>query len=106
MAILKRKKFWFNVHLVLTLICCVPILIVALSGAIISYHDEIIDALNQSKSFVRPSEKDALEPAEILNIFRKAKPVLRSVIIGFLKIKTKRLGFPVQILAVSLNHIL
>ena len=74
MAILKRKKFWLNVHLVLTLICCVPILIVALSGAIISYHDEIIDALNQSKSFVSPSGKDALKPSKILNIFRKAKP--------------------------------
>ncbi|WP_298782659.1 PepSY-associated TM helix domain-containing protein [uncultured Campylobacter sp.] len=74
MAILKRKKFWFNVHLVLTLICCMPILIVALSGAIISYHDEIIDVLNQSKSFVSPSGKDALKPTEILNIFRKVKP--------------------------------
>ena len=58
MPFLKKKKFWFNVHLILSLACVLPLLIVALSGAVISYHDEIIDLSNSQKTFVERGEKE------------------------------------------------
>lgn len=69
MPFLKRKKFWFNVHLILSLACVLPLLIVALSGAVISYHDEIIDLANSQKTFVKRGEKE-LSAREILDIFK------------------------------------
>ena len=69
MPFLKRKKFWFNVHLILSLACVLPLLIVALSGAVISYHDEIIDLANSQKTFVKRGEKE-LSTREILDIFK------------------------------------
>lgn len=48
----KRNKFWFNLHLALTFIYLIPLSILAISGAIISYHDEIMDAVNGSISHI------------------------------------------------------
>lgn len=45
-ALLKKKKFWFNIHLLLTFIFCIPLILVAVSGSILSYRSEIITALN------------------------------------------------------------
>ena len=73
MPFLKKKKFWFNVHLILSLACIVPLLIVALSGAVISYHDEIIDHANSQKTFVERGEKE-LSAGEILDIFKAKEP--------------------------------
>ena len=73
MPFLKKKKFWFNVHLILSLACVLPLLIVALSGAVISYHDEIIDLANSQKTFVERGEKE-LSTREILDIFKAKEP--------------------------------
>ena len=73
MPFLKKKKFWFNVHLILSLACVLPLLIVALSGAVISYHDEIIDLANSQTTFVKRGEKE-LGTREILDIFKVREP--------------------------------
>ena len=69
LTLLKKNKFWFNLHLVLTLICCVPLAIVAVTGAIISYHDEIIDALNAKNSHVKAALPSRMKVSEVLAKF-------------------------------------
>ncbi|WP_169767382.1 PepSY-associated TM helix domain-containing protein [Campylobacter curvus] len=73
MPFLKRKKFWFNVHLILSLACVLPLLIVALSGAVISYHDEIIDALNAKNSHVKALLPSRMKVSEVLAKFSTQK---------------------------------
>ncbi|WP_169755242.1 PepSY-associated TM helix domain-containing protein [Campylobacter curvus] len=73
LTLLKKNKFWFNLHLVLTLICCVPLAIVAVTGAIISYHDEIIDALNARNSHVKALLPSRMKVSEVLAKFSAQK---------------------------------
>ncbi|WP_169784964.1 PepSY-associated TM helix domain-containing protein [Campylobacter curvus] len=73
LRLLKKNKFWFNLHLILTLICCVPLLIVAVTGAIISYHDEIIDALNAKNSHVKVLLPSQMKVSEVLAKFSAQK---------------------------------
>ena len=80
--VLKRGKFWFNVHLISTFICALPLLVVAITGAIISYHDEIIDLLNESSSNVVKSADKPLEIDEILSIFSERNRGFRASFIS------------------------
>ena len=73
MVFLKKNKLWFNLHLLLTLLCCIPLVIVAVSGAIISYHDEIIDALNAKNSHVKEVLKRPMKVSEVLAKFSAQK---------------------------------
>jgi len=73
LRLLKKNKFWFNLHLILTLICCVPLAIVAVTGAIISYHDEIIDALNAKNSHVKAALPSQMKVSEVLAKFSVQK---------------------------------
>lgn len=84
MAILKRNKIWFNIHLILTLICFIPLIIVAVTGGIISYHDEIIDFANTDKFLTHKGDK-ALTPSQLLTEFKKYEP---NFTLSYFRIKT------------------
>lgn len=70
-GLFKRRKFWFNLHLTLAIVCALPLFIVALSGCVISYHDEIIE-LFESKTQISNAGKP-LPVSEILTKFREQK---------------------------------
>ena len=76
-----KKNFWFNVHLILSLLCALPLLVVALSGCFISYHDEIFDAINEQSPAI---QKDAprLKISEILKIFGEKQSSFTPELIG------------------------
>ena len=61
------KKF----HLILAFIFALPLLVLSISGAIISYHDEIIDIFSKDEVV---AGKKPLEIDEILKIFSKSEP--------------------------------
>jgi len=71
------KKF----HLILAFIFALPLLVLSISWAIISYHDEIIDIFSKDEVVVG---KKPLEIDEILKIFSKSEPNFN---LSYLKIK-------------------
>lgn len=77
-----KKNFWFNVHLILSLLCALPLLVVALSGCFISYHDEIFDAINERQSFAVQKDVPRLKISEILKIFGERQSSLTPELIG------------------------
>lgn len=83
-TILKKNKIWFNVHLVLTFICCIPLLIVAVTGSFISYHDEIIDAINEEKFNIGQADKERLKPSEI---FKKIQEQVGELDVDFISVR-------------------
>lgn len=77
-----KKNFWFNVHLILSLLCALPLLVVALSGCFISYHDEIFDAINERQSFAVQKDVPRLKISEILKIFGEKQSSFTPELIG------------------------
>lgn len=71
------KKF----HLILAFIFALPLLVLSISGAIISYHDEIIDIFSKDEVV---AGKKPLEIDKILKIFSKSEPNFN---LSYLKIK-------------------
>lgn len=68
--ILKRKKIVFNIHLLLTFICFIPLIIIALTGSIISYHDNIIEFLNEKDGkLIDIDKKQPLKLSKIIENF-------------------------------------
>lgn len=60
-------KIWRKFHLILALIFALPLLIISISGAIISYHDEIIEAFSKDEIEIT-TNKSALKIDEILTL--------------------------------------
>ncbi len=77
-----KKNFWFNVHLILSLLYALPLLVVALSGCFISYHDEIFDAINERQSFAVQKDVPHLKISEILKIFGEKQSSFTPELIG------------------------
>ena len=73
------KKF----HLILAFIFALPLLVLSISGAIISYHDEIIDIFSKYEVV---AGKKPLEIDEILKIFSKSEPNFN---LSYLKIRAE-----------------
>ena len=73
------KKF----HLILAFIFALPLLVLSISGAIISYHDEIIDIFSKDEVV---AGKKPLEIDEILKIFSKSEPNFN---LSYLKIRAE-----------------
>ena len=76
-------KIWRKFHLILALIFALPLLIISISGAIISYHDEIIEAFSKDEIDIA-TNKSALKIDEILKIFSKTRPNFN---LSYIKIK-------------------
>ena len=77
-----KKNFWFNVHLILSLLCALPLLVVALSSCFISYHDEIFDAINERQSLAVQKDVPRLKISEILKIFGEKQSSFTPELIG------------------------
>ncbi|MFW5606428.1 MAG: hypothetical protein ACOCM0_02315 [Campylobacter hyointestinalis] len=43
----KKKKYIFNLHLVLGFMICIPLILVALSGSLISYDKQIANLITK-----------------------------------------------------------
>lgn len=69
--LLKRNKFIFNIHLLLSIIFTLPLLIIAISGSIISYESEISDFINSKNLHAEKTSQAYLKPSEILNKFKE-----------------------------------
>ncbi|EAT99867.2 putative iron-regulated membrane protein [Campylobacter curvus 525.92] len=69
--IFKRGKFCFNAHLILALVFSLPLLVVAISGALLSYADEISEGLNRKNLTLNLARgvSDPPKISEILNRF-------------------------------------
>ena len=76
-------KIWRKFHLILALIFALPLLIISISGAIISYHDEIIEAFSKDEIDIA-TNKSALKIDEILKVFSKTWPNFN---LSYIKIK-------------------
>ncbi|MGF7441700.1 PepSY-associated TM helix domain-containing protein [Campylobacter concisus] len=76
-------KIWRKFHLILALIFALPLLIISISGAIISYHDEIIEAFSKDEIDIM-TNKSALKIDEILKVFSKTMPNFN---LSYIKIK-------------------
>ncbi|MGP1484802.1 MAG: PepSY-associated TM helix domain-containing protein [Campylobacter sp.] len=64
-----KSKSIFNIHLILSLICFIPLFIMALSGAIVSYQNEISNFINKDLMRVK-SSGEKLSISEILTKFK------------------------------------
>lgn len=73
--LLKRKKVIFNIHLILSLICFIPMFIIAMTGVYISYDDFLGDIVNKNdKKIANIDGKSPLELGEIIeNFYKKEK---------------------------------
>ena len=45
-SLLKRNKILFNVHLILSIVFSIPLLVMGVTGAILSYQHELDDLIN------------------------------------------------------------
>ncbi|WP_349304306.1 PepSY-associated TM helix domain-containing protein [Campylobacter curvus] len=68
--IFKRGKFCFNAHLILALVFSLPLLVVAISGALLSYADEISEGLNR-KNLTLNLARGVSEPPKISEILSR-----------------------------------
>ena len=61
------KKIWFQLHWLIGISAGTMLVVLGLSGAIFSFHEEILDALNPGIArSISPSAQPVLEPAELL----------------------------------------
>lgn len=68
--VFKRSKFCFNAHLILALVFSLPLLVVAISGALLSYADEISETLNR-KNLTLNFARDVSDPPKISEILSR-----------------------------------
>ena len=47
---LRRKQFLFNLHLILSIIFAVPLLLIGVTGAILSYQHELDDLISLAQN--------------------------------------------------------
>lgn len=70
-----HKTFWFQLHWFLGFVFGILLLIVGLSGAILSYEKEIMNVINKDTYTVQiPQNQERLKEAEILKIFHEKNP--------------------------------
>ena len=70
-----HKTFWFQLHWFLGFVFGILLLIVGVSGAILSYEKEIMNVINKDTYTVQiPQNQERLKEAEILKIFHEKNP--------------------------------
>ena len=81
-SLLKRNKILFNVHLILSIVFSIPLLIIGVTGAILSYQHELEELINaDSKKVEKTGEMQSVE--KILQSFSEqtgAKQPVRLVV--------------------------
>lgn len=70
-----HKTFWFQLHWFLGFVFGILLLIVGVSGAILSYEKEIMNVINKDTYTVQiPQNQERLKESEILKIFHEKNP--------------------------------
>ncbi|CUU78223.1 putative bifunctional protein: sulfite reductase [NADPH] flavoprotein alpha-component%3B iron-uptake factor [Campylobacter hyointestinalis subsp. hyointestinalis] len=79
----KKKKYIFNLHLVLGFMICIPLVLVALSGSLISYDKQIATLIN--KIILKDTKSEILNPdfENLLSNFRDKNPNLEIISVKF-----------------------
>ena len=69
-----HKKLLFKIHLILGLIAGVILLIIGLTGAILSFQTEIINSINKDSYIVEVQDSQRLSTKELLEKFQEKLP--------------------------------
>lgn len=69
-----QKKIWFYVHWFLGLFAGTVLVIVGVSGAVLSYEQEILEMINKESLMVEVRGQEHLTPEALLEAFVMAKP--------------------------------
>ncbi|MBN1838595.1 MAG: PepSY domain-containing protein [Campylobacterales bacterium] len=75
-----QKKIWFYTHWLLGLVAGFILVIVGVSGALLSYEKEIMGLMNQKSFRIEASANEKLSPNVLLNAFKKVHP--DAVVVG------------------------
>ncbi|WP_281078012.1 PepSY domain-containing protein [Variovorax paradoxus] len=68
------RQAWFQLHWLLGITAGSVLLVIGLSGAVLSFREELIDALNPGGRHVAVQDKEALAPPQLLAAVREAFP--------------------------------
>ncbi|MEE3704507.1 PepSY-associated TM helix domain-containing protein [Campylobacter sp. CX2-8023-23] len=73
--LLKKKKWIFNIHLIVAMILVIPLFIICISGAMLSYDKPIAKAIN---AIITPNSNKILNPdfADLTSKFKAQNPSL------------------------------
>ncbi|MDR2342649.1 MAG: PepSY domain-containing protein [Campylobacteraceae bacterium] len=67
-----KKSWWFNIHMILGLVLGITIMIVGVTGALLSYRPEIITLINSDILYVEKSADTPLPLAKIVeNVYKQ-----------------------------------
>ena len=75
-----QKKIWFYTHWLLGLVAGFVLVIVGVSGALLSYEKEIMGLMNQKSFRIEATANEKLSPDVLLNAFKEKHPT--SVVVG------------------------
>ena len=75
-----QKKIWFYTHWLLGLVAGFVLVIVGVSGALLSYEKEIMELMNQKSFRIEATANEKLSPDVLLNAFKEKHPT--SVVVG------------------------
>ncbi|GGC97592.1 sulfite reductase flavoprotein subunit alpha [Undibacterium terreum] len=73
------KKIWFQIHWFIGITAGTIMIIIGLTGALLSFHEEIVDALNPGIVHVKPQTMAVLTPEQLLSKVRALDPERRIV---------------------------
>lgn len=68
------KKIWFYTHWLLGLVAGTVLIVVGVTGAVLSFEKEIMQLLNQKSYFVEVPTQERLSPEALLNAFKEKIP--------------------------------
>ncbi|WP_394781902.1 PepSY domain-containing protein [Undibacterium sp.] len=73
------KKIWFQIHWFLGITAGTVLIVIGLTGGLLSFHEEILDALNPGIMHVTPAASAMLAPEQLLDKLRAVDPERRIV---------------------------
>ncbi|MDR0761863.1 MAG: PepSY domain-containing protein [Campylobacteraceae bacterium] len=68
-----KKSWWFNIHMILGLLLGITIMIVGVTGALLSYRPEIMALINSDSLYVKKSADTPLSLAQIVKKISEQK---------------------------------
>lgn len=71
------KKIWFYTHWLLGLVAGTVLIVVGITGAVLSFEKEIMQLINQKSYFVEVPSQERLSPEDLLNAFKEKIPDAR-----------------------------
>ncbi|MBK6548722.1 MAG: PepSY domain-containing protein [Arcobacter sp.] len=83
-----HKTIWFKIHWFFGFVFGILLLLIGVSGAVLSYEKEILQAINKDTYFINiPQDKQILSTKEILEKYQTENPDSKINSISFQVIK-------------------